>query len=253
MKRILLSYFAFISFFVHSQTITPSVFNSGGNTHTVNINSQPTIYTDNIGEVFVETISNSGTVVTQGFIQPNPLIINNTSVEIVVGHVTCLDKADGFIKVEIQNLPPNAQVVYSWTPNALCLNSDCDRIDSLSAGNYSVDVIISYTLSGNPKQMFFPNAVTINDSQEPCKIKAYTGVTPNGNNPNFTIDNIENFPKNTVMIFNRWGVELFKIQGYNNRDKVWPDNKSVIEGTYFYIIDLGDGSKLIKGWLEVLN
>ncbi|MBL7916775.1 MAG: hypothetical protein JNM96_00160, partial [Bacteroidia bacterium] len=163
---------------VTSQTITPSVFNSGGNTHTVSINSQPVIYTDNIGEVFTETISNSGTIVTQGFIQPKPTVINNTSVTVLYGHVTCLDKADGYIKVEIQNLPPAAQVIYSWTPNALCPSNDCDKIDSLSAGNYSVDVIINYTVNANPKQMVFPNSITINDSQEPCKIKIYSGVTP---------------------------------------------------------------------------
>ena len=74
-------------------------------------------------------------------------------------------------------------------------------------------------------------------------------VTPNGdgNYDTLVIENIEDFPDNTVKIYNRWGVQVFMTRGYDNvsnnfdgtstgRVTVNQDNKLPV-GTYFYIID----------------
>ena len=84
------------------------------------------------------------------------------------------------------------------------------------------------------------------------------GFTPNNDGVNdiWTIEDIELFPKNKVSIFNRWGVPVSVINGYNNYDNAWPD-KSTIDNlpasTYFYVIELGDGSSPIKGWFELIK
>ena len=90
----------------------------------------------------------------------------------------------------------------------------------------------------------------------------YEGFSPNDDNTNETwqIAGIENYPNNTVQIYNRWGNLLFEVQGYNNRDKAWGSDssvglilgsKNVPDGTYFYLIDLGDGSPIRKGYITV--
>ncbi|WKN43072.1 tandem-95 repeat protein [Tunicatimonas pelagia] len=90
----------------------------------------------------------------------------------------------------------------------------------------------------------------------------YEGFSPNadGNNETWWIEGIENYPDNTVQIYNRWGNKLFEVQGYNNEDRAWGStssiglvlgNKEVPDGTYFYIIDLGDGSKPRKGFITI--
>ena len=90
----------------------------------------------------------------------------------------------------------------------------------------------------------------------------YGGFSPNDDNTNETweIAGIENYPNNTVQIYNRWGNLLFEVQGYNNRDKAWGSDssvglilgsKNVPDGTYFYLIDLGDGSPIRKGFITV--
>ena len=90
----------------------------------------------------------------------------------------------------------------------------------------------------------------------------YEGFSPNDDNTNETwqIGGIENYPNNTVQIYNRWGNLLFEVQGYNNQDKAWGSDssvglilgsKNVPDGTYFYLIDLGDGSPIRKGFITV--
>ncbi|CAM1359287.1 DUF7507 domain-containing protein [Tenacibaculum xiamenense] len=89
----------------------------------------------------------------------------------------------------------------------------------------------------------------------------YNEFSPNGDGVNeyFKIDCITNYPNNTVEIFNRWGNLVFRVEGYNNntisftgksqgRANVRVDEE-LPTGTYFYMIDLGNGSDVLKGWL----
>ncbi|MCC4214375.1 Ig-like domain-containing protein, partial [Leeuwenhoekiella parthenopeia] len=83
----------------------------------------------------------------------------------------------------------------------------------------------------------------------PEDIIVYNVITPNGDalNDVFTILNIENFPNNKVQIFNRWGVEVFSVTGYNNGDKAFEgfsDGRATVRrgerlptGTYYYVIE----------------
>lgn len=83
-------------------------------------------------------------------------------------------------------------------------------------------------------------------------------LTPNGdtNFDTLVIENIENFPNNTVKIYNRWGVLVFKTRAYDNdtnnfdgtstgRVTINQDSK-LPTGTYFYIIDYEDRTNQMK-------
>ncbi|MFO0434774.1 MAG: gliding motility-associated C-terminal domain-containing protein, partial [Sphingobacteriaceae bacterium] len=76
-----------------------------------------------------------------------------------------------------------------------------------------------------------------------------------GINNHFFVENIDRYPSNHVSIFNRWGAELYHTQGYDNSTKFWPnpDTGDLTPGTYFYVIDLGNGDPLRKGWIEILS
>jgi gliding motility-associated-like protein len=98
------------------------------------------------------------------------------------------------------------------------------------------------------------------DENDPCDIIVYKGITANsdGINDVFEVENIqlETYQNNTVQIFNRWGQLITEIKGYNNSSKSWPnkDELGKLEsGTYFYVIDLGDGSPLLKNWIELIK
>ena len=81
------------------------------------------------------------------------------------------------------------------------------------------------------------------------------GFSPNGDgiNDDFVIRGISNFPDNKFDIFNRWGNKVFEANPYKSTwdgkatkgIRVGGDELPV--GTYFYILDLGDGTPVYKG------
>ncbi|MEJ7779880.1 MAG: gliding motility-associated C-terminal domain-containing protein, partial [Daejeonella sp.] len=88
------------------------------------------------------------------------------------------------------------------------------------------------------------------DEADNVAIVADPLMSPNGDgngNEVFNIQNIESFQDNEVLIFNRWGNELFAIKNYNNGDKAFKGyaNKGLLvnselpltDGVYFYIIN----------------
>ncbi len=77
-------------------------------------------------------------------------------------------------------------------------------------------------------------------------------------NPTFFIKGIEEYPNNTLSVYNRWGVLVYATSGYNNtwtgismRGHTISRGEQLPTGTYFYSLDLGDGTKLIVGWLYI--
>ena len=113
-------------------------------------------------------------------------------------------------------------------------------VTDLVTGCKSSDTIMVKVVPGKPEN-------------EDCII-IYNLVTPNGDGVNDTwiIDCIENFPDNTVRIFNRWGDLVNSYDHYNNFSKVWDgaDFKGtrLPDGTYFYIINIKN-SEGFKGWV----
>ncbi|MEM1119657.1 MAG: gliding motility-associated C-terminal domain-containing protein [Bacteroidota bacterium] len=80
----------------------------------------------------------------------------------------------------------------------------------------------------------------------------FNGFSPNddGINDTFTIDGIENFPNNRVQIFNRWGNLVYDQQGYKGQwDGTW-NNQDLPSGTYFYLLDDGEGTHY-SGFLQI--
>lgn len=245
-------------FFPHNwkaQQITPSVLNSAGNTYTL---SNGSVYTDNLGEVFVTPLTFSNQLLTQGFLQPEIQSggVFNVSVVPFITQLSC-NKNDGVINVNV-NTSGAKTIYYVWTPSSVCPDSSCSTVDSLKAGTYQVNVKARFARppKADTTVIVSSSLMTINDNSNPCKINVYNAVTVNNDNLNdfFYIENIEEFPENKVSIYNRYGVLISDINGYNNKDKVWPDkNTAQTSGTYFYIIRLSEKDNPVKGWVEVLK
>jgi gliding motility-associated-like protein len=90
-----------------------------------------------------------------------------------------------------------------------------------------------------------------------CK-EFYNTFTPNGDGKNdvFEITTIQNYPLNTVSIYNRWGVLINEIQNYDNVTNVWKGtfnaDLEVDSGTYFFTFESG-GETIISGWIELIR
>lgn len=84
------------------------------------------------------------------------------------------------------------------------------------------------------------------------------GFSPNGDGINETliIDGLDAYPNNSLTIFNRWGDIVYTSAPYNNdwggeaEGKGTLSGEEVVTGTYFYVLDLGDGT-MMNGSIEI--
>jgi len=109
-----------------------------------------------------------------------------------------------------------------------------------------------------------PDYLEPNASEE--DIEVFNVVTPNGDGIHdvLTIRGLEDFPNNTIRVYNRWGVQVYATNAYNTQGNVFDgtsqgratvdvDNKLPV-GTYFYILDYEneDGiQKSLSGYIYI--
>jgi len=98
------------------------------------------------------------------------------------------------------------------------------------------------------------------------EIEVFNVITPNGDGVHdvLSIVGLENYPNNTIKIYNRWGVLVYSTNAYNTEGNVFDgtskgrvtvqaDNKLPV-GTYFYILDyeVSEGNmKTLSGYLYI--
>ena len=73
-------------------------------------------------------------------------------------------------------------------------------------------------------------------------------------NETFYIDKIRFYPENTLRIYNRWGSLVYEAYGYNNEWAGTRDGELLPVGTYYYVLDLGDGAgSSYEGYITLLR
>ena len=110
---------------------------------------------------------------------------------------------------------------------------------------------------GDLPSIAFLKEVEIEEVIDPVIV--YQVVTPDGDNMNDTwvIEGIEQYPNNTVSLFNRYNSIVYKQESYSNEGgNNWSGqsnegfNKGELpDGTYFYRIDLGNGTAVLDGFI----
>ncbi|WP_125723033.1 PKD domain-containing protein [Flavobacterium ustbae] len=168
--------------------------------------------------------------------------------------------------VEVQDILPKGYSFVSSTATSGSYNASTGIwiIPSINGGtsqtlNITVKVV-DFNDYLNTAHLTKLDQIDTNSSnnQDSASVKAscfkiYNEFSPNddGQNDTFYIDCIEQYPDNQLEIFNRWGNLVYYKKGYDNTwdGKADGSAKTLPEGTYFYILDLGDGSKKTSGWL----
>ncbi len=143
------------------------------------------------------------------------------------------------------------------------------EVETNTDGDWSIEVIAGETVSKiDTEDPDFPANVTQIEGTDPTTTFVVAGETINSDVDGFFIDDIEifnavgsqgnelnrffirgieNYPDNSVQIFNRQGVKVYDAEGYDN-DNIRFDglsdgnitiqkNKRLPTGTYFYILD----------------
>ncbi|MEP3836224.1 MAG: tandem-95 repeat protein, partial [Algibacter sp.] len=93
-------------------------------------------------------------------------------------------------------------------------------------------------------------------------LTVFNEFSPNGdgNGDTLVIKCIDNYPDNKLEVYNRWGNIVYEKKGYNSNDE-WDgtsngratvnSSEQLPVGTYYYVLDKGDGTKPLAGWLYI--
>lgn len=199
-----------------------------------------------VGETVVPTATSNSVILTQGFEQ----FIDSTgliSFEISVQNASCAGKRNG--RAFVSNIN-GCQAPYNVIWSAGTNPTDTFSTIGLLAGDYSVQVVSSDGCSSQPVNF------TIGlDDPNPCVLKFYSGITPNGDgiNDSWIIDNVEVYPDNEVAIYNRLGNLVWEANNYDNLNTLWDgenlSGNDLPSDTYFYIFQSDEGVE--KGWIEL--
>jgi gliding motility-associated-like protein len=87
-----------------------------------------------------------------------------------------------------------------------------------------------------------------------CELVIPQGISPNndGFNDQMYIKGLENYPNNGIRIYNRAGSLVYEAKPYPNNFNGEANRNlkgELTQGTYFYMLDLGDGKKPITGYI----
>lgn len=96
------------------------------------------------------------------------------------------------------------------------------------------DTVTVYVIDDFP----VPNAFSPNDD---------------GRNDLWEIPNIENYPNCRVVVFNRWGNQVFSSDGYTEPWDGTNRGKPLANGTYYYIIQLNNEREAVKGSVLIIR
>ncbi len=99
------------------------------------------------------------------------------------------------------------------------------------------------------------NTIEAPEPPDEPEVNSLFGFSPDGDGINeyWEINGIENYPNNTVTIYNRWGDVVFKMDGYNNvRNAFYGEANQLTglgagqlpEGTYFFQINIPEDHNL---------
>ncbi len=80
-------------------------------------------------------------------------------------------------------------------------------------------------------------------------------ITANGDGFNdvWNVQNIEFYPNNHVTIYNRNGMEVYEMNGYNNSWNGSYNDGQLPDGTYYYVLEFPDEDKTFNGAITIVS
>lgn len=106
-------------------------------------------------------------------------------------------------------------------------NNSCINMDTI------VVTVVFKTFNGKPSNVLTPNGDGINDS--------------------WYVEGIENYPENKVYIYNIYGLEVYKAEGYLNDWKGTYNGSALPSGTYYYVIRFDTENIVLRGSVDILR
>ncbi len=161
----------------------------------------------------------------------------------VVQYNPCDNNLDKYIRiVSTGGTPP---YTIDWEEDG----SDLDSLHIDNIGIYSVTVTDSNGCMSSVDIQVIGDVV----GGEYC-FRIPNAFSPNGDtfNDEWVISGLEEKPNNNLKVFDRWGMKVFETANYHEN---WWDGYSngneLPMGSYFYILNLGDGVNIFNGTISI--
>jgi gliding motility-associated-like protein len=183
-------------------------------------------------------------------------IANGTAVEITDPEILVIDTT-GVVHISNENTsgtitlestggtPP---VVFVIVPDSVA--SYTGQFTGLDTGTYRLFAVDTNNCRSNELNITILNVGT--NGNMLILYDAFSPFTTPGQNDVWNIGNIRLYPNCTVKIFNTWGRMVFSSNGYAEPWDGRYNNKELPSGTYYYVIDPGDGSAEISGPVNIV-
>ncbi|MEX0812927.1 MAG: gliding motility-associated C-terminal domain-containing protein [Chitinophagales bacterium] len=157
-----------------------------------------------------------------------------------VDNLSCFNQNDGSIEVEVNG--GSGEISYRWSTGATTR-----YINNLPPGDYSVTVTDQNNCSDTA-------SASISETDVEC-LRIPNSFTPNGDGKNDTwvLGNIDMFPNVKIKIFNKWGNLLYESNGYATPWDGTVNGEELPADTYYYIIDLNNGTPEFSGPLTIVR
>ena len=208
-----------------------------------------------------ETLCNTDNVTLRliEIIEIIPPVADNDSASIDISESVVIDLINGDMDPD-GNLDLSTLTIVTPPQHGTLTNNGDGTVTYVHDGsNVSTD---SFTYTIRDNDGLVSNTATVNifiEIDQEFEIEVFNAVSPNndGQNDILFIENIQFFENNRVIIFNRWGDEVYSASGYNNVDVAFDGRSNtgseglLPSGTYFYQINLGDGSSIVSGYLQL--
>jgi gliding motility-associated-like protein len=192
------------------------------------------------GSYAVTVTDMAGCVASSSFTitQPQPLTVTLSPGIFPNGYnISINNGADGSVSADVSG--GTGPYTYQWSNESMA-----PALQNLRAGTYSLLVTDVNGCTATAKTLL----------DDPGPLELPTGYSPNGDGRNdyFVIHGIDAYPNNRLIIYNRWGNEVFTADNYHN---TWNgrnlEGKDLPDGTYFVVLIINGGSLTKNGYVDL--
>lgn len=147
---------------------------------------------------------------------------------------------------------PGGSAVFQWQVNGTDVGANTSTYATNMLKNN--DVVNCVFTDNNCSAPITSNSISMT-VLPPISVTIPTAFTPNndGINDRWNIEALVSYPNCMVDIFTRYGTMIFHSKGYNQPWDGTLKGAKLPPGTYYYLIDLGNNSPKLSGYVTLIR